>query len=394
MATNKNIDNPSDDDKPKSNIERRRLLNPLTYEKVPLTFKPFPPSIIQSIENQRRQRLPQSRSAIDFHTIQQSSIDTTDDDIDDNYETTTTTTTTTTNSSRKRLLNAKNFPRIPPLPPPPPDIRITLYSSTETANKLLSGKASSSRSELHSSDPSIIEIKSSKQRSTDFLRRPSPDYRLNRQKRTSVSSSRSIRSINRRRSTPSFMHRAHRRSTSHLPRNSKWHFVRNHLHDIAMMSHSYARIKLVERDLRWVKLREEVCKHVLDMREMSILRQQDDGRLKKAKTSFDLKTMPKNEVVHVDHDGQIFSLDIRDLVLGHSIQDKHVPLDAFAQFQARRKLQVKQDLLKQQEGRTRLKKQIAFLFCLCNLSFIVFMFAAMFIFATTTIVELRSREFF
>jgi hypothetical protein len=200
--------------------------------------------------------------------------------------------------------------------------------------------------------------------------------------------------LNRRRSTQTFPQRFYRRQPYTLARNSRWHFVRYHLHDIAMMNESYARMKLIERDLRWIHLREEICKRVLDMREMSLLRQQDDGKLKAStKTTFDLKAIPINEVVHVERDGRIYSIGTRDLVLGRLISGTEIQLDTFAQLDARRKVVVKQDLLRQQEGRTRLKKHIAFSFCLCNLSFIVLMFAAMFIGVMKTIIELKSRQY-
>jgi hypothetical protein len=163
-----------------------------------------------------------------------------------------------------------------------------------------------------------------------------------------------------------------------------------------MMSESYARVKSLEQDLRWINLREKIRAQVVDMREMSLLRQQDDGLLtkkKSLKTRFDLKTIPVNEVIHVERDGKVYSMGTRDLVLGRLLGDEDIQLDTFAQLDARRQLQVQQHLVKQQEGRTRLKKHIAFSFCLCNLSFIVLMFAAMFIFAMKTIFELRSREF-
>ncbi|CAF2766065.1 unnamed protein product [Rotaria sp. Silwood2] len=391
MAAKIIIDSPSDDDEPKSQMEHHRLLRPPSLDIIPKTFKSFPQSIIQSIETNRKQRLPYTRSSTDFLHVQQSSIDTTDDDIDDNYETTTTTTTTTSNSSRKRSLNVSHNDRVPL------EIRVTLYPDEPNQN-LTNGQIiltnSAYGNEIDGSDPSFLEIKSSKQKRIEYLRRTLLDHRFSRRMQSSFSSSTTLRSLNRRRSTQNFSQRSSRRPSHYLSRNSKWHFVRNHLHDIAMMSESYARIKVVERDLRWIHLREVICKHMFDMREMSILRQQDDGTIgKSAKTSFDLKSIPHNEVVHVEQDGRVYSMGIRDLVLGRFIGED-LQLDTVAQLEARRKFQVKQNLSKRQEGRARLKKNIAFSFCLCNLSFIALMFAAMFIFAMTTIVELRSREFF
>ncbi|CAF1082032.1 unnamed protein product [Rotaria magnacalcarata] len=390
MATNIIIINsPSDDEDSKSGVEQHRLLRPSSPSDIPQkTFKPFPKTIIRSIENNRKQRFPHSRSTSDFHTIQQSSIDTTDDDIDDNYETTattTTTTTTTTNSSGKRLLALTRVQRSPS------DVRVTLFPNENVTKRSLVVK---SANEIHSSDQSLDDIKSPKQKRSEYLRRSILENRLNRRIHTSLSSS-TLRSLGRNRSAQNLVQRSNRRQTYYLSRNSKWHFVRNHLHDIAMMSLPYARMKVIERDLRWMHLREEICKQVLDMREILILREQDDGIVKKhAKTGFNLKSISPNEVVFVEHDGQIHSMGIRDLVVGRFIRDKQMTLDAWAQLDARRKIQVQQDILKQQEGRARLKRHIAFSFCLCNLSFIILMFAAMFVFATTTIVELRSKEFF
>ncbi|CAF5048790.1 unnamed protein product, partial [Rotaria sp. Silwood1] len=56
----------------------------------------------------------------------------------------------------------------------------------------------------------------------------------------------------------------------------------------------------------------------------------------------------------------IYSMGIRDLVLGRFIGDDDLQLDTIAQLVARRKFQVKQNILKQQEGRTRLKKKYCF----------------------------------
>ncbi|CAF0933877.1 unnamed protein product [Rotaria sordida] len=388
-----NDDDDDDDDESKSPIERHHLLrlpslSPDTI--IPKTFKPFPQNIIQSIETDRKQRLPNSHSALTLLPIRQSSIDTTDDDIDDNYETTTT--TTTTNSSRKRSSVVNHNQRRPS------EIRVTLYPDELDENfidkkvKLIN---STYENEINSSDPSLSEIKSSKQKRIEYLRRALLERRFSRRLHSSFPSSTTLRSFNQRRSTQALSQRSSRRPSHYLSRNSKWHFVRNHLHDIAMMNESYARMKIVQNDLRWMNLREFILKQLLDMREMSILRQQDDdGNLKKSiKTSFDLKTIQNSEVVHVEHDGRVYSMGIRDLVLGRRTGDEDLQLDTITQLEARRKFRVKQNLLKQQEGRARLKKNIAFSFCLCNLSFIVLMFAAMFIFAMTTIVELRSREF-
>jgi hypothetical protein len=351
MTTNIVIKCPSDEEISKSNIEQHHFLHPPST-----TLKPFPQSIIQSIENDRTYHLPHARTTSDFRKINQLSFDTNDD-----YE--------IIPSDRKHSLFVGRTHRSPS------DIRINVYPDGEN--------------EKHNSDLSLIEIKNSKQNRVDHVRRTLFDHRFGRRIHSSFSSSTTLRSINnRRRSIPNY-----RRQTIYLPRNSKWHFVRKHLHDIAMMNETYARMKLIEQDLRWIHLREEICKRVLDRREMSILRQQDDGKVKKSqKTNFDLKTIPIDEVVHVERDGRVYSIGTRDLVLGRLIGNEEIDLDTFAQLDARRKFQVKQNLLRQQEGRTRLKKYIAFSICLFNLSFIVLMFAAMFIFAMKTIIELKSRQ--
>ena len=155
-------------------------------------------------------------------------------------------------------------------------------------------------------------------------------------------------------------------------------------------------MKLVEQDARWTNLRERIRAQVIDMREMSVLRQQDAGLIPKnklPKTKFDLKMIPANELIHVERNGRVYSMSTRDLVLGRLLSDKDIQLDTFAQLDARRQFQVQQTLVKQQEGRTRLKKHIAFSFCVCNLSFIALMCAAMFVGATKTLLELRARKF-
>jgi hypothetical protein len=371
-------------------IEHQYLLHPPTK-----VLKPFPPSIIQSIEADREQRhLSISHSTADFLPVKQTSIDTTDDDFDENSS------TTMLHPNRKRTKLPSRTERIPS------EIRVTLYPDENVHENLTNSQLEICKPKLHkdlrASDPSLLESKNFKQNRGHYLRRSILDHRFGRRIHSSFSSSTTLRSLSRRRSIQNLSPRPpphpsrSRRRTYHLPRNSKWHIVRHRLHDIAMMSESYARVKLLEQDLRWVNLREKIRTQVLDMREMSLLRQQDDGVLSKKKNSkirFDLKTIPINEVVHVERDGRVYSMSTRDLVLGRLLGDEDIQLDTFAQLDARRQFQVQQHLVKQQEGRTRMKKHIAFSFCLCNLSFIVLMFAAMFIFAVKTIFELRSREF-
>jgi hypothetical protein len=390
MATTITFNLPNDDDEIKpiiqTEVENKSLLHPQTK-----ILKPFPSIIIQSIETDRRQRrLPTSHSTTDCLTVKQSSIDTTDDDLEENNQ------TKISNQNRKRLKFSSHTKRTPS------ETRVRLYPDENLTNSQLNVSNPKFNNELRSSDPSLLDTKNFKQTRVEYLRRTLFDHRFGRRIHSSFSSSTTLRSLSRRRSTQNLSSRLSnnisrsRRHTYHLPRNSKWHIVRHRLHDIAMMSESYARVKLLEQDLRWTHLREKIRTQVLDMREMSLLRQQDDGLIlkkKSQKTRFDLKTIPINEIIHVERDGRVYSMSTRDLVLGRLLGNEDVELDTFAQLDARRQLQVQQHLLKQQEGRTRMKKHIAFSFCLCNLSFIALMFAAMFIFAMKTIFELRSREF-
>jgi len=354
------IINSSSDDEKQSQIEHRHLLHP----PLPIIFKQFPQSIIQSIETNRRRHLPHARSTSDVLNIDQSSID-------DNYE-------TTIALNKKRSLYAGDTRKTrlvlcPDVSHPQIEISPTTYDN-----------------EMRSSVPSLIESKTPKQTRTESFRR---NARLSRRINSTFSSSLTLLSLGRRRSQQNLPHNSNR--GYYLTENSKWHLVRNHLTDIAMMSESYARRKIIEKDLRWIYLRELICKQVIEMREMSILRQQYEGTLKKtSKITLELKAIPNNEVVHIERDGQVYSIGTRDLVLGRLIGDDDIQLDTFAQLDARRKFQIKQSLLKQQEGRARLKKHIAFSFCLCNLSIIALMFAAMFIFVMKTVIALRSRDFF
>ena len=274
-----------------------------------------------------------------------------------------------------------------------------LYSDNDINlhGNLINSKSTASestyKSQLHNSYLSLSDTKYSKQNHVNSVRRVLPQNRLSRRLYNLSASSITLRS-GRQFSLPSFSSR-HRRKT-YLSPNSKWHIVRQRLNDIAMMSESYSRFKLFEQDARWTDLLERVHTQVLDMREMSQLRLQDDGvRLKHRwhKTKFDIKAIPPDEVVHVERDGQVHSIGTRDLVLGRVLFNEAIRLDAFAQLDARRQFRIQQRLVKQKEGKTRLKKHIAFSFCLCNLSFIVLMFATMLIFVVKTILELKLREF-
>ncbi|UJR36476.1 hypothetical protein I4U23_029200 [Adineta vaga] len=399
MATTISFNLPNDDEmKPiiQTQAEHQYLLRPPAK-----IFKPLPPTIIQTIKNERQQRrLQVSHSSADIFNIKQSSIDTTDEDFEETNRSQIKSSQLPRQNRRwKYASRAKRSPS---------EIRVTLYpdenigiheSLTHSQSEVSSP---TSRHELRKSDSSLTDRKAIKTNTTDYLRRTLLEHRFSRRVNSSFSSSTTLRSLSRRRSTQNLSPRQstnvprNRRHAHHLPRNSKWHIVRRRLPDIAMMSESYARMKLLEQDLRWQNLREKIRAQVYDMREMNLLRQQDDGLISKKKTqktTFDLKTIPVNEVVHVERDGRVFSMSTRDLVLGRLLGAEDIQLDTFAQLDARRQFQVQQHLLKQQEGRTRLKKHIAFSFCLCNLSFIVLMFAAMFISAMRTILDLRARNF-
>ncbi|UJR09624.1 hypothetical protein I4U23_013858 [Adineta vaga] len=388
MTTSIIVNSPSDEEL-RVTTEQQQFLHPPLSD-LPPTFKPLPQSIRRSIEIDRRQHLSHARSTSDFLNINQSSIDTTDDDLYDHYATIT---TTTTNLNKQRSLIVSQKRRSPT------ELRLILtpdISRRHFTNHTNELSPSTEDNDSHHSDPSLVYSKSLKQSRTEQLRRHILERRIGRRIHSTFSSSSStLRSLGRRLPLQTLSPRSNRQQPNYLSRNSKWHFVRTHLSDIAMMNESYARMQTLERDLRWIHLRELIRKQVLEMREMSILRQQYDGTLKKSpKSALELKAIPLNEVVHVERDGRVYSISTRDLVLGRSINDEDVQLDTFAQLDARRKFQTKQSLLKQQEGRTRLKKNIAFSFCLCNLSFIGLMFAAMFIFAMKTIMDMRTRDFF
>lgn len=351
--------------------------------------KPFPTSIIQSIEANRRQRIPPaSQSISNFVVITPSSFDVPDEN--DRSDRSNPTILNRTDGSQDYLINSSQRKRSPS------EVRVELYSSGNSSanesltNSQLEVSKTKYKGELRSSDPSLLDRKHLKQSRSDYFRRTFLERRFARRIHSAYASSSTLRSTAQRRSTQNLASR-NRRQLYRLPRNSKWHIVRNRLHEIAMMSESYARMRAAEQDLRWTALREKIRLQVLDMREMSLLRQQDDGvkvKKKLQKSKFDLKAIPIDEIIHVEREGRVYSMRTRDLVLGRLLCDEEVELDTFAQLDARRQFQVQQHLVKQQEGRTRLKKQIAFSFCLCNLSFIMLMFAAMLIFATKTIFEL------
>ncbi|CAF2385401.1 unnamed protein product [Rotaria sp. Silwood2] len=388
MATTITFSLPSDEETKsiiENQVENKYLLYPAKT-----VFKPFPSTIKKKIETDRRQRrIPISKSTSDFLTVKQAAIDIPDNDLDDNTQTRRT--RLISHESRNHSIVSSRRNRSPS------EVRVNLYANENIdihenlSHSQLVISDSKYKNEIDTSNLSLIDRKYSKQTRIDLIRRTLLEHRLARRIHSSYSSLTALRPLSQRRSIQNLYWR-NRRNLYHLSRNSKWHIVRQRLHEIAMMSESYARKKLIEQDFRWINLREKIRIQVLDMREMSFLRQQDDGLIikkKSDKTRIDLKNIPINEVVHVERDGRVYSMSTRDLVLGRLLCDEAIQLDTFSQLDARRQFQIQQRLLKQQEGRTRLKKHIAFSFCLCNLSFIVLMFAAMLIFATKTIFEMR-----
>ncbi|CAF4647023.1 unnamed protein product [Rotaria sp. Silwood1] len=323
-----------------SQLEDQYLLSP------PKTvFKPLPPVIKQTIETDRRQhRIPISKSTSDFLTVKQISIDIPDDDYSVHNQTTINKIRSHENRNHSILSSRRTRS--------PSELRVTLYSDENInvhenlTHSQLEISDSKYKNGLGRSDLSLVDRRNLKQNRIDIIRRALLERRFARRIHSTYSSSTTLRSLSRRRSTQNLYFRS-RRNLYHLPRNSKWHIVRHRLHDIAMMSESYARMKLLEQDLRWANLREKIRIQVLDMREMSLLRQQDDGLIlkkKSHKTRFDLKDIPIDEVVHIERDGRVYSISTRDLVLGRLLCDEAIQLDTFAQLDARRQFQIQQHL--------------------------------------------------
>ena len=303
------------------------------------------------------------RSNSDFLHVHRSSIDTTDDDEILTMTTTTTATTTPTLAKQRK--------------------RSLLILGSKFRRSLFPQR---NLNDFRGSDPSLLDSTSMKET------RLGPLPRFDRRAHSSFSSISTVRSSIRRRSTQTL---SNRRQVHYLLPQSKWRFVRDNLHRIALMNNEYARAKAIDRSHRWMHLREQIRQEVLEMREISILRKQYEGltRTTKLKGNFDVKYLPNDQVVHVERDGRVYSIGTRDLVLGRLINAEEIELDAFAQLDARRQFRVKQNLLKRQEGRTRLKKKIAFSFCFCNLFFISLMCVVMFVCMMKTLIDLQSRTF-
>ncbi|CAM4923268.1 unnamed protein product [Rotaria socialis] len=348
MATTITVDLSNDDERKsiiQTPVEHQSALHPPTK-----IFKGFPIKIIQTIEADRRQRcspIPQSLS--DFIIITPPSIEISPDDdtaLGDDNNNQTKLTTPIADQARLRPLRLSRRQRSPSETRLNLDSNETLDDREHLTNSQLEVSKPKFKSELRSSDPLLLDRKHLKPNRIDLFRNAVLERRFARRIHSAYSSSTTLRALTRRRSTQNLLAR-NRRNVFHLPRNSKWHIVRSRLHDIAMMSESYARMRLVEQDLRWTKLRERIRSQVLDMREMSLLRQQDDGVKTKKKTyksKFDLKAIPLNEVIHVERDGRVYSMSTRDLVLGRLLCDEDIQLDTFAQLDARRQFQVQQRL--------------------------------------------------
>ena len=373
-----------------SSVSQSQTENQCLLSSETKVLKPFPPAIIKSIETNRRQQyLSTSYSSSDFLATQKSLINKIDTDLEEDKQTILNNINRSCHSSRLSTHRE----------PSSSELRLTLYSDDDKnlQDNLLNAKSTTSKltykNKLYNSHLSFSDTKYSKQSRADSLRRVLSRNCLTHRLHDSSSPSIITLRLDQRRSLPSFSSR-HRRKP-HLSPNSKWYIVHQRLNDIAMMNESYSRLKLFERDIRWIDLRQRVHAQLLDMREMSQLRLQDNGvrlKHKRHKTKFDIKAIPPDEVVHIERDGEVHSIGTRDLVLGRVLFDEAVRLDAFAQLDARRQFRIQQHLVQEKEGKTRLKKHIAFSLCLCNLSFIALMFAIMLIFAVKTIFALKLRE--
>ena len=191
--------------------EQHRLRPPA--EPAPIVFKALPKAIIQSIEDDRRRRgLPHSQSASDFLDVHRSSIDTTDDDVPDNDET-----TTTTDSSFQHRRNRSLF--VTRTKRSPSELRVNLYADRPNDDNDSQSKVSrlTYDNEMHGSDPSLLDSKTSKQRRmiyvSDALCSPigSPVASIRR-----FSSSTTLRSLNPHRFHPESLATVHSSATCAL----------------------------------------------------------------------------------------------------------------------------------------------------------------------------------
>lgn len=151
----------------------------------------------------------------------------------------------------------------------PSELRVNLFPADEIHFR---NDFDQSQIEISSSsDPSLIENKPNKQKRSEALRNALLDHRLGRRIHSSLSSSNVLRPSLRRRSTQNVFARQ-RRNLGTLRKNSKWRIVQNRLHEIAMLSEPFAKRTAAEKDFRWILLREQIRRQILDIREMSLLR--------------------------------------------------------------------------------------------------------------------------
>ncbi|CAF0841588.1 unnamed protein product [Didymodactylos carnosus] len=262
----------------------------------PKTLKPFPPSILNSIERHRK-ALPYSQSNSDFLTVTQSSLDTDDSDSQK------------TEGDRKQRS--------------PSEVRISLFPGTgvKRLNSLSKSEVevSDRMSSMRGSDPSIIE--SATKPRFDNLRKSLLDKKLSRRIHSSFGSSSTLRSmVFRRRSSNVSSNRRH-----HIKTDSKWHTVRKKLPDIASMSETYIRVKNKNADWNWARLKQPLFLQVQELREMSQMQEIDDENKEKSpKTGFKLKNIMEDEVIHIDIDGVIHTISTLDLITGRLKQDVHI----------------------------------------------------------------------
>ena len=169
MATTITINTPIDDETKSiipTQVEHQYVLRSPTK-----VLKSFPPTIIQSIEADRRRRqLPISNSTSDFLTVNESSIDTADEDLEENNQRTIPTRTMSYQNQKRSILSSRTKR-------PPSDVHVTLYPEESVnihenlTNSQLEVSEPKVNNELRGSDPSLPDTKTSKQNRVEYLRR-------------------------------------------------------------------------------------------------------------------------------------------------------------------------------------------------------------------------------
>ncbi|CAF1530457.1 unnamed protein product [Didymodactylos carnosus] len=267
-------------------------------ESQPKILKPFPQSILNSIDHHRR-TLPHSKSNSDFLTVKQSSLDV------DNYH--------NQNDERRRWKQRS-----------PSEIRVSLFpdnvqlgdgSFSKIETEVLSNKTSSMRV----SDPNILEP--SLKHHYDNVNKSLLDKKITRRMYSPFGSTSTLKSL------------VFRRRSSNLPpyrrrplkTDSKWHIVRHRLTDIAAMSETYIRVKNKNADYNWSWLKQPLLLQMQELREMNQMQEMNnDNKEKLPKSGFKLKNIMENEVIHIDVDGVIHSISTMDLITGRLKQDVHI----------------------------------------------------------------------